>query len=542
MHGLMQRHGLLISSLITHAARCHGSTEIVSRRDDGRLDRTHYAAVEERSRRLGAALQALGVGLGDRVATLAMNGDRHLECYYGISGIGAVCNTINPRLAHDDIAYIAEHAGDGLIFADPGFLPIVEAVAPRLAGVLRGVVVLADAADMPQCRLPEGIALHCYESLLAGAAPLPSWPDFDENTASSLCYTSGTTGRPKGVTYSHRAAVLHAMMVNFADMAGLRATDRFLPVVSMFHANAWGVPYAAPIAGAALILPGRQIDPPTLLALLNGERVNAAAGVPTVWFALLNHLRQTGERFATLRCILSGGSAFPRALMAEYTALGVDVAHAWGMTESGPVATWNAPKPATLAMDAQARLDQRAKQGRAVFGIDVRGVNDTGTAPWDGTTQGNLELRGHWVATAYYRRPETAVGPEGWFPTGDVGMIDAEGFVALTDRTKDLIKSGGEWISSIALENIAIGHPDVAEAAAIAVPDARWGERPLLIVVPRPGCVPVPEEVRGFVTGKVPTWSMPDRVVVAESLPHGATGKVQKTELRRLYAVPMPPS
>jgi fatty-acyl-CoA synthase len=537
MRGLMQRRELLISSILTHAERHHGTAEIVSRRDDGTLSRTTYAGVARRARRLARALLALGVAEGDRVATLAMNSDRHLELYFAISGIGAVCNTINPRLATDDIAYIAGHAEDGLIFVDPGFLPIVSAVAPKLAGVLRGVVVLAEADAMPHADLPSGMALHCYETLLAGADAAFDWPEFDENTASGLCYTSGTTGRPKGVLFSHRSTVLHAMMMTFADVAGLRAADRVLPVVPMFHANAWGLPFAAPMAGASLILPGRQLDPATVLGLLNDERATLAAGVPTVWLGVLGHLRASGARLATLGRIMSGGSAFPRALMAEYGGLGVHVMHAWGMTESSPVATWNAPKAGTAALDADARLDQQATQGRAVFGVDVRAVGDGGRdMPWDGRSQGNLMFRGHWVASGYHRAPETQVGPDGWFPTGDVGAIDADGFVTLTDRTKDLIKSGGEWISSIAIENIAIEHPDVAEAAAIAVPDAKWGERPLLIVVPRPGREPEPAAVRAFYAGRVPSWSVPDRVVVADSLPHGATGKVLKTELRRLYA------
>jgi fatty-acyl-CoA synthase len=535
MLGLMQRRDLLITSILEHAERHHGAGEVVSRRDGGTLSRTTYAALARRARQLARALIRLGVRPGERVATLAMNSDRHLELYYAIAGIGAVCNTINPRLSHDDIAYIAGHAEDGLIFADPGFLPILAAVAPRLAD-LRAVVVLAEAADMPDADLPPGVALLGYEDLLASEADDFAWPSFDENTASGLCYTSGTTGRPKGVLFSHRSTVLHAMMKNFADVAGLRAVDRLLPAVPMFHVNAWGLPFAAPMAGAALLMPGRHLDPASLLGLLNGERATIAAGVPTVWLGILAHLRATGGTFATLGRIMSGGSAFPRALMADYAARGVRVMHAWGMTESSPVATWNSPKPASAALDAEALLDQQATQGRPVFGVDVRAMGDAGEVPRDGASQGNLMFRGHWVASAYYRAPETAVGPDGWFATGDVGVIDAEGFVTLTDRTKDLIKSGGEWISSIAIENIAIAHPDVAEAAAIAVPDAKWGERPLLIVVPRPGRAPDPDDLRGFYAGKVPGWSVPDRVVVADSLPHGATGKVLKTELRRLYA------
>ena len=537
MLGLMQRRSLMISSIITHAARHHGGAEIVSRRDDGRIDRATYATLERRARRLATVLRELGVRAGDRVATLAMNSDRHLELYYAIPGIGAICNTINPRLSHDDIAYIAGHAEDRIIFVDPGFLPIVSAIAPALAPILRAVVVLAPPEAMPEAEPPPGVRLLCYETLMADAAAEPDWPEFDENTAAGLCYTSGTTGRPKGVLYSHRSNVLHAMAENFADVMGLRATDRLLPAVPMFHANAWGLPYAAPMAGAALILPGRQLDPPSLLDLLNSERATVSAGVPTVWLGVLNHLRETGGGFSALGRILSGGAAVPRALMAEYAALGVHIHQAWGMTESSPVATWNAPKPATLALEAEARLDQQATQGRTVFGVDVAARNDAGAeVPWDGGTQGNLVFRGHWVASAYFRQPETEIGADGWFPTGDVGVMDPEGFVILTDRTKDLIKSGGEWISSIALENIAIGHPGVAEAAAIAVPDPKWSERPLLIVVPRAGCTITPEEIRAFYQGKVPGFSMPDRVVVADALPHGATGKVLKTELRRLYA------
>jgi len=538
MQGLMQRQELMIISMLEHAARYHGTTEIVSRRDDGRIDRTNYAALAHRTRRLASVLRDLGVNAGDRVATLAMNSDRHLELYYAITGIGAICNTINPRLSPDDIGWIAAHAEDGLIFADPGFLPIVQQIAPKLTHTLRGVVLLTDQAGMPpDFAMPPGIAVHCYETLMESSRGPLEFPVFDENNAALLCYTSGTTGRPKGVLYSHRSTVLHAMAMNFADNLALRAVDRVLPAVPMFHVNAWGFPFAAAIAGSALILPGRHLDPASLLHLLNSEQATVSAGVPTVWLTLLSYMRETKGRLETLKRVLSGGSAFPRALMAEYADLGVHVTHAWGMTESSPVATCNTAKPNSLALDPERLLDQQATQGRTVFGVDIRAEDlNHKEVPWDGRTPGNIVFRGHWVASAYYKMPETAVGPERWFPTGDVGVIDPEGFIRLTDRTKDLIKSGGEWISSIELENIAVGHPDVAEAAAIAVPDEKWGERPLLIVVPRTGCSPSPEDLRAFYQGKVPKWSVPDRIEVVASLPHGATGKILKTELRRLYA------
>ena len=537
MHGLMQRRELMISSLIVHAARHHAEGEVVSRRDDGRIVRTNYAAIERRSRRLAGLLRRMDVKFGDRVGTLAMNSDRHLELYYGVSGIGAICNTINPRLSAADIIYIIGHAEDGMLFADACFMPIVEAVAPKLTHVLRDVVVLADPGEMKPWALPPGVSLHCYETLMADATEEPEWPDFDENAASGLCYTSGTTGQPKGVLYSHRSTLLHAYAVNTGDAIGLRSTERVLPVVPMFHVNAWGLPYGAPMCGAALLMPGRHLDPVSLLGMLNDERASCSVGVPTVWLALIAHMRQTGATFSTLKRINSGGSAFPRALTEEFGRLGVECSQGWGMTETSPAVTLNTPKPAVAELAGEALLDHKTKQGRVLFGVDVRIVGPSGEeAPWDGASQGNIFCRGHWIASGYFRQPETQVGPDGWFPTGDVGVFDPDGYLLLTDRTKDLIKSGGEWISSIALENIAIGHPDVAEAAAIAVPDAKWGERPLVIVVPRAGHSPDPEDIRRFFDGKTPSWSVPDRVILTDELPHGATGKILKTELRRRYA------
>ena len=533
MHGLMQHHGLLISSVLEHAARHHGDGQVVSRRADGSFAQTNYAALAVRARKLAAALRELGVAPGDRVGTLAMNSDRHLELYYGISGSGAVCNTINPRLSHDDIAYIADHAGDAVIFCDSVFLPIIVAIAPRLES-LRAVVVLDDAA--PKADLPPRVTLYCYETLIGAAEPIQAWPVFDENTASALCYTSGTTGRPKGVLYSHRSSVLNAMVSNFADVTALRATDRVAVVVPMFHVNAWGQPYMAPMVGAALLMPGAKLDPASLLDLMNRQRATLALGVPTIWMGLLNHLRDSGQKLETLKRIQVGGAAMPRALIEAYNQLGIWVSHGWGMTESSPLVTLNAPKVSCEKLEGEAQLNRRAAQGRVLFGADVSAQDETGQeVPWDGCTQGNLVFRGHWIASGYFRAAPDAER-ENWFPTGDVGVIDADGFITLTDRTKDLIKSGGEWISSIAIENIAVAHPDVAEAAAIAVPHEKWGERPLLIVVPRPGCAPAPENLREFCRGKMPDWSIPDRVIVAESIPHGATGKILKSELRRLYA------
>ena len=448
-----------------------------------------------------------------------------------------MCNTINPRLSPDDIAYIADHAGDAVIFCDPVFLPILAAIAPKLEA-LRAVVVLCDAAAMPKADMPAHVTLHCYETLMDQAEAIKAWPQFDENTASGLCYTSGTTGRPKGVLYSHRSCLLSAMASNFSDVMGLRATDRVLAIVPMFHVNAWGLPYMAPMTGASLLMPGAQLDPVSLLSLMDQERATFGVGVPTVWLNLLNHLRDTGKKPQTLKCIIIGGAAMPRALMLAYNEMGIRTLQGWGMTESSPVVTLNAPKPNCLKLEGEAQLNRRCAQGRVVFGADIRAEDEGGQeVGWDGSSQGNVLFRGHWIASGYFRMPQNN-DADSWFPTGDVGVIDSDGFLTLTDRTKDLIKSGGEWISSIAIENIAVAHPDVAEAAAIAVPHEKWGERPLLIVVPRSGCTPQPESLREFCRGKMPDWSIPDRVVIADSIPHGATGKILKTELRKLYAGP----
>jgi 3-(methylthio)propionyl---CoA ligase len=496
-----------------------------------------YVALERRARRLARVLHALGVKAHDRVATLAWNSARHVELYYAISGMQAVCHTVNPRLSNDDIAYIMTDAGDQLLFADTTFAAAIAAAAPHCKGGLRGVVFLCERAEMPDIALPPRMELLCYEELMAAADEEYDWPEFDERTASALCYTSGTTGRPKGVLYSHRSTVLHAYATNAANVFGLRFYDRVLPVVPMFHVNAWGLPYTALAAGASLVMPGRHLDGASVAGLMNAERVTISAGVPTVWLGLLQYLRGSGTRLDTVKRLTIGGSACPPALIEAFAdEYGVTVEHAWGMTETSPLGTYNTPHDVPGETPAQA-MARRAKQGATIFGLDIRIVDDNGVAqPHDGRASGNLEIRGHWVTSAYYGNARgSANDADGWFTTGDVATIDAHGNMEITDRSKDVIKSGGEWISSVLLENLAVGHPDVAEAAVIGAEHPKWDERPLLLVVAKAGRELTPESVMSVYEGKVAKWWLPDAVLVVEELPHSATGKLSKLALRQKY-------
>jgi acyl-CoA synthetase (AMP-forming)/AMP-acid ligase II len=534
MRGLMMDRPLLITSLIQYAAAYHGATEIVTKTVEGPIHRYTYRDAYARVQQLAHALQELGVKPGDRIATLAWNGFRHVELYFAISGIGAVCHTVNPRLFPPQIDYIVNHAEDKYVFLDPNLLPLVEALAPTLKTV-KAYIVMTDGAQMPVTKLPNVL---CYEELIAGKSTRFDWPDFDEWTASSLCYTSGTTGHPKGVLYTHRSTMLHTFAVNAADGAlALTAREAILPVVPLFHVNAWGIPYAAAMAGAKMVLPCHHLDGASLYDLMEREQVTVTAGVPTVWLGLFKYVDDNGKRFSSLKRLLCGGSAMPQALIAGLEDKhGIDVCHAWGMTEISPIGTTGKLKAAQTALPAEQRHGYKITQGRPVFGVDCKVVDAMGKElPHDGQVFGELLVRGPWVTTGYYKDDSATFDDDGWFRTGDVVSIDPEGWIKIVDRSKDVIKSGGEWISSIDLENAAIGHPEIMEAAAIAVPHPKWSERPLLVVVAKPNTHPSRESVLTFLHGKVAKWALPDDVVFVKELPHTATGKLLKSKLREQF-------
>ena len=539
MQGLMMDMPLLISSILQHAARHHGDAEIVSRRIEGDIHRYTYADCERRARRLASALGQLGAEPGDRVATLAWNGYRHMEIYYAAGGMGGVVHTINPRLHPDQIAWIVNHAGDRFFAFDITFLPIVEAIAPKCPTV-KAWIAMVDADRQPSSVAIPGLLNH--ETLLAQGSEDWQWPQFDERSAVALCYTSGTTGNPKGALYSHRSTVLHAYGAALPDAMGASARDVILPVVPMFHVNAWGLPYVCPMVGAKLVLPGPALDGKSLYELFEAEGVTYSAGVPTVWLGLLQHVAANGLRFSTFTRTVIGGSACPPAMIRTFREqYGVDVIHAWGMTELSPLGTLSRLQNRHLSLPAAEQQKIFEKQGHVIFGIDMKITGDDGAElPWDGRTYGNLMVRGPWVVSEYFggEGGDPLVYDEqgrGWFPTGDVATIDAQGYMQITDRSKDVIKSGGEWISSIDLENLAIAHPAVANAAVIGVAHPKWDERPLLIVALKPGARVTREELLAFYEGKIAKWWTPDDVVFTDAIPLGATGKMQKTKLRETW-------
>lgn len=533
MLGLMQSQPLLISSLIDFAERHHGDAEIVSRRVEGDIHRYTWRDVAARSRQVAHALDGMSLLFSDRVATLAWNGYRHLELYFGVSGSGRVLHTINPRLHPDQIAWIANHAEDQVLCFDATFLPLVQAVHARCPSI-RQYVMLCEPGKLPaDTGIPNLVG---YEDWIGGQSTQYTWPSFDENSASSMCYTSGTTGNPKAALYSHRSTILHAYAAALPDVMSLSARDSVLPVVPMFHVNAWGIPYSAALTGCKLVFPGPALDGKSVYELIEAEQVTYAAGVPTVWQMLLGHLKPNGLRFSTLKRTVIGGSACPPAMIAAFREeYGVEVLHAWGMTEMSPLGTLCTLKNKHLQLPEEQQMKVRLKQGRAIYGVDMKIVGEDGRElPWDGKTFGDLLVKGPWIVGEYFKGEGGNPLVDGWFPTGDVATIDPDGYMQITDRSKDVIKSGGEWISSIEVENIAVAHPAVAMAACIGMPHPKWDERPILAVVRKPGAEVTREELLKFYEGKTAKWQIPDDVVFVEAIPLGATGKMLKTRLREM--------
>ena len=531
MFGLMQQQSLLISSLIEFANRHHGDGEVVSRRVEGDIHKYTWADVANRSRQMANALDGLKLAQGARVATLAWNGYRHLELYFGVSGSGRVLHTLNPRLHPDQVVWIANHAEDQILFFDMTFLPLVQAVHAKCSSI-KHWVVMCDEDKLPK---DSGIPnLTSYEALIAGRSTQFEWPQLDENTASSMCYTSGTTGNPKAALYSHRSTLLHAYAAALPDVMCISARDAILPVVPMFHVNAWGIPYSAAMTGAKLVFPGPALDGKSIYELIEAEKVTFAAGVPTVWQMLLSHMKPNALSFSSLKRTVIGGSACPPAMIDAFRELyGVEVLHAWGMTEMSPLGTLCTLKNKHLHLPEEAQMKLRLKQGRAIFGVDMKIVNEAGESlPHDGKTYGDLLVKGPWIIREYYKQEESSALVDGWFPTGDVATIDEDGFMQITDRSKDVIKSGGEWISSIDIENIAMAHPDVVMAACIGMPHPKWDERPVVCVVKKPGSNVSAADLLQFYEGKTAKWQIPDDAIFVEAIPLGATGKMLKTKLR----------
>ncbi|MHB0954625.1 MAG: long-chain-fatty-acid--CoA ligase [Allorhizobium sp.] len=540
MLGLMQEWPLLCHKVIDHAGLYHGDREVVSRSVEGPIHRTNYRTIRQRSLQFAKRLEVEGLRTGDRVATMAWNTWRHVEAWYGVTGAGAVYHTLNPRLFPQQIAWIMNDAEDRMLFVDRTFLPIVEAIAPSVPS-LEKVVVLCEPEDMPQTTLVNAVA---YEEWLAEADSDYAWKALDERAAAGMCYTSGTTGDPKGVVYSHRSNVLHALTALQPDMFGASSRDTIMPVVPLFHANGWSLAFAAPMAGSRLVLPGPAMDGKSIYEMLTKERVTITAAVPTIWLMLLQYLEREGGDLPDLRKVIIGGAAVPRFMISAFKdRYGVDVLHAWGMTEMSPLGTICSLKPDYAHLEGEEQLDILVKQGHPPFTVEMKITGDDNEPlPWDGKTFGRLKVRGPAISSSYYKgRGEEQFDDENWFDTGDVAHIDRHGYMQVTDRAKDVIKSGGEWISSIELENLAVGHPQVAEAAVIGIPHPKWNERPLLVVVAKEGCEPCKNDILDFMKGKVANWWMPDDVVFVPDIPHTSTGKILKTELRqrmRAYVLP----
>ncbi len=534
MLGLMQDWPLLIHRIIDHAAKFHGQRKVITRSIEGPIVETNYAAVRARSLKVAQRLTKDGIKLGDRVGTLAWNTSRHLEAWYGITGIGAIYHTVNPRLFPEQIVWIVNHAEDRLMMTDLTFVPLLEKIADKLPLIER-YIVLTDAAHMPATTLKNAVA---YEDWIAEVDGDFQWVEFDENTAAGMCYTSGTTGHPKGVLYSHRSDVLHSMMAAMPDAMNCSSRDVILPVVPMFHANCWGLALTAPMVGATMVMPGAKMDGASIYELLNTYKVSFTAAVPTVWLMLLQDLEKTGGKLPHLKRVVIGGSACPRAMTKTFQEVyGVEVIHAWGMTEMSPLGSLCTMKPEHATLAGEARLDVQMKQGHPPFGVEMNITDDNNKElPWDGKTFGRLKVRGPAVARAYYKVDNDPVfEKDGWFDTGDVATMDQYGYMQITDRSKDVIKSGGEWVSSIDLENLAVGHPKVAEAAAIGISHPKWGERPLLVIVLKKGETATKEDILGFMQGKIAKWWMPDDVAFVDEIPHTATGKIQKMTLRQRF-------